>query len=48
MELDGLIIKTDHQILVTSKGKRFLRNICSAFDARLWAKEPEKQIFSMA
>jgi oxygen-independent coproporphyrinogen-3 oxidase len=48
MELDGLIIKTDHQILVTSKGKRFLRNICSAFDARLWEKEPEKQIFSMA
>lgn len=48
MELDGLIIKTDHQILVTPKGKRFLRNICSAFDARLHEAKPQEQLFSMA
>ena len=48
MELDGLLIKTDHQILVTAKGKRFLRNICSAFDDRLHKSKPKEQLFSMA
>jgi oxygen-independent coproporphyrinogen-3 oxidase len=44
---DGLITREDYSLKVTTKGERFLRNICSAFDARLWAKEPNQQIFSM-
>jgi oxygen-independent coproporphyrinogen III oxidase len=47
LEKDGLIIRGDHSLKVTAAGERFLRNICAALDARLWAKEPEKQIFSM-
>jgi oxygen-independent coproporphyrinogen-3 oxidase len=47
LEVDGLITRGDHFLKVNPKGERFLRNICAAFDARLWAKEPEKQIFSM-
>ncbi|MBU2047059.1 MAG: coproporphyrinogen III oxidase, partial [Bacteroidetes bacterium] len=47
-EKDGLIIKTDHKLKVTPKGKRFLRNICSAFDARLHEEKPKEQLFSMA
>jgi oxygen-independent coproporphyrinogen-3 oxidase len=47
LEKDGLIVRGDHSLKVTAAGERFLRNICAAFDARLWAKEPEKQIFSM-
>lgn len=45
---DGLITKSSHGIKVTGLGKRFLRNICSVFDARLQADKPDKQIFSMA
>ena len=47
LEKDGLIICGVHSLKVTAAGERFLRNICAAFDAKLWAKEPEKQIFSM-
>ena len=44
---DELIIKSDYSLQVTAKGKRFLRNICAAFDARLWKNQPEKQLFSL-
>ncbi len=44
---DELIIKSDYNLQVTAKGKRFLRNICAAFDARLWRDQPEKQLFSL-
>ncbi|TKB99123.1 oxygen-independent coproporphyrinogen III oxidase [Pedobacter cryophilus] len=47
LEKDKLIIRGDYSLKVTAAGERFLRNICAAFDARLWAKEPEKQVFSM-
>ncbi|MBD3750687.1 MAG: oxygen-independent coproporphyrinogen III oxidase [Sphingobacteriales bacterium] len=47
VEQDGLIKKTDHAVKVTPLGRRFLRNICAAFDDRLWKNLPEKQVFSM-
>jgi oxygen-independent coproporphyrinogen-3 oxidase len=45
---DGLIILEDQQLHVTALGKRFLRNICMALDSRLWANQPQTQLFSMA
>jgi len=45
---DGLVWLTPSEIKVTPAGKRFLRNICMALDARLWEKKPESQLFSMA
>ncbi len=45
---DGLIELSETGLKVTPNGKRFLRNICMAFDARLWKKEPETRLFSMA
>lgn len=45
---DGLIMLSPLELQVTDFGKRFLRNICMALDARLWEKQPEKQLFSMA
>lgn len=44
---DGLVMLSEHQLLVTPLGKRFLRNICMALDARLWANQPETQLFSL-
>jgi oxygen-independent coproporphyrinogen-3 oxidase len=48
LQEDGLLIIRDHSLTVTPLGKRFLRNICMAFDAHLWASQPETQLFSMA
>lgn len=48
LEEDGLILKQDHSFKVTQKGKRFLRNICAAFDAKLLESHAERQIFSIA
>jgi len=45
---DGLVVMTDAKLIVTPLGKRFLRNICMALDSRLWARQPETQLFSMA
>jgi oxygen-independent coproporphyrinogen-3 oxidase len=44
---DGLVELGEYALKVTPLGKRFLRNICMAFDARLWAKQPETQKFSL-
>ena len=43
---DELITSEHYQIKATEKGKQFLRNICMAFDARLWRNQPATQIFS--
>ena len=43
---DGLITMETHSLHVTRIGQRYLRNICAAFDARLQANLPEKQVFS--
>jgi oxygen-independent coproporphyrinogen-3 oxidase len=48
LEEDGLVEIGKNTIQVTQLGKRFLRNICMALDARLWADQPESQLFSMA
>lgn len=45
---DGLVILTATELKVTVLGKRFLRNICMALDVRLWANQPQTQLFSMA
>jgi oxygen-independent coproporphyrinogen-3 oxidase len=46
MEKDGLVIISPFHLQVTEKGKPFIRNICMAFDARLWKNIPKTQIFS--
>ncbi|WEA00450.1 oxygen-independent coproporphyrinogen III oxidase [Mucilaginibacter sp. SJ] len=46
-EQDGLVELNSWCITVTPMGKRFLRNICMALDARLWADKPTTQLFSM-
>lgn len=46
MELDGLILRLPFKLVVTEEGKKFIRNICMAFDARLWKNTPQKEIFS--
>ena len=45
---DGLIELDQYGLKVLPKGNRFLRNICMALDARLWANAPNSQLFSMA
>jgi oxygen-independent coproporphyrinogen-3 oxidase len=45
---DSLIELKDWGLKVTPLGKRFLRNICMAIDARLWADKPTTQLFSMS
>lgn len=45
---DGLVVLSPYDLRVTLAGKRFLRNICMAIDARLWADKPATQLFSMA
>lgn len=48
LEEDDLVRIKDDEVLVTSTGKAFLRNICMCFDQKLWLKEPLNQIFSSA
>jgi len=45
---DGLVTISGTELKVTALGKRFLRNICMALDSRLWANQPQTQLFSMA
>ncbi len=44
---DDLIELDNNGIRITEKGKPFVRNICMAFDLRLWRKEPEGKLFSL-
>ncbi|MBU1822063.1 MAG: coproporphyrinogen III oxidase, partial [Bacteroidetes bacterium] len=46
MEADGLIELTPYQLRVTEKGRSFVRNVCMAFDARLWQNVPQTNLFS--
>ncbi len=48
LQEDELITVEDGLLQVTEKGRPFLRNICMAFDRRLWQRQPESQIFSTA
>lgn len=45
---DGLVQVAGKEVRVTHAGKSFLRNICMAFDEKLWAKQPATKIFSAA
>jgi oxygen-independent coproporphyrinogen-3 oxidase len=47
METDGLLGISGKKIVVTEKGKPFVRNICMAFDLRLKRNAPETELFSM-
>ncbi|GIZ09392.1 oxygen-independent coproporphyrinogen III oxidase [Flavobacterium sp. UMI-01] len=47
MEKDGLLKLYPTQIVVTEKGKPYVRNICMAFDVRLKLKSPQHQLFSL-
>lgn len=47
-EKDELVKVFPQKVLVTAKGKPFIRNICMAFDARLWRQIPHSQLFSKA
>jgi oxygen-independent coproporphyrinogen-3 oxidase len=46
MENDGLITISNNTLSVTEAGKPFIRNVCMAFDARLWRNIPKTQLFS--
>ncbi|MFO0356202.1 MAG: oxygen-independent coproporphyrinogen III oxidase [Sphingobacteriaceae bacterium] len=48
MKKDGLVTIEPFELKVTEEGKAFLRNICTCFDARYWAKTPGAKIFSSA
>ncbi|RDC58484.1 oxygen-independent coproporphyrinogen III oxidase [Pedobacter chinensis] len=43
---DELIRFDQHSIELTRLGKSFIRNVCMAFDDRLWLKKAETQLFS--
>ena len=45
---DQLIQITESEILLTEKGKPFLRNACVFFDERLKLKQPQTQVFSQS
>ncbi|MFA0964904.1 oxygen-independent coproporphyrinogen III oxidase [Roseivirga sp. BDSF3-8] len=46
LAMDGLLRVEKDSISIPERGKPFVRNICMAFDARLWRKQPETQVFS--
>ena len=46
MELDELVELEPFRLKITEKGKAFVRNVCMAFDARLWAGVPQTSLFS--
>lgn len=44
---DELVEIHPNKVLVTEKGKIFVRNICMAFDLRMLKNQPKTQLFSM-
>lgn len=46
MEFDELVEMEPFRLRITEKGKAFVRNVCMAFDARLWADLPQTTLFS--
>lgn len=45
---DGLVERRPFQVRITPEGRNFLRNICMAFDAHYWRRQPEGKLFSQA
>ncbi|RYF13175.1 MAG: coproporphyrinogen dehydrogenase, partial [Flavobacteriales bacterium] len=48
MVADKIVVLDDYNVVVSEIGKSFLRNICMAFDERLWQKQPTTTVFSAA
>ncbi|MCH7536112.1 MAG: hypothetical protein IH948_10310 [Bacteroidetes bacterium] len=46
LEDDGIITSSENSIEITDRGQPFIRNVCSAFDERLWKNKPDKPVFS--
>lgn len=46
LETDGLVILEPFYLKVTEKGRSFVRNICMAFDEKLWKSRSESALFS--
>jgi len=47
MQEDGFLTIQENTIIITKKGKPFVRNICMALDLRLIRKALETKLFSM-
>ena len=47
LEKDGLLKINPTKLVVTEKGRAYVRNICLPFDMRLQRKKPDTQLFSM-
>lgn len=47
MQTDGLLIIDKNKLMITEKGKAFIRNICMAFDLKLKLNKPNRPLFSM-
>jgi len=47
MEQDGIVEITKGILLITEKGRPFVRNVCMAFDLPLQKKSPDTKLFSM-
>lgn len=45
---DKLVWVNEKEIRITAQGKSFLRNICMAFDEKLWSEQPATRLFSAA
>lgn len=45
---DGLVAINKSEIAIAPAGSPFLRNVCMAFDDRLWQRQPETCLFSSA
>lgn len=46
MEKDGLVQRLPNQLIITEKGRPYIRNVCMCFDEYLWQKNPQSNIFS--
>lgn len=46
LQNDGLVLVEKDKVTVTTKGRAFVRNICMAFDARMWRSQPVTELFS--
>jgi oxygen-independent coproporphyrinogen III oxidase len=46
LQTDGLVEINSSGVRITNYGMPFVRNVCMAFDLRLWAQHSEKQLFS--
>jgi oxygen-independent coproporphyrinogen-3 oxidase len=47
LEKDNLVKIQSNKLIVTEKGRAYVRNVCLPFDLRLQRKQPDTQLFSM-